>query len=213
MKSPYIEVLLEGASDEPVLRHVLSKHFQLHEGEHFRLHPHRGKGKLPANPLTLPAIHHRGLLDQLPAKLRGFGKSLPQHALVLVVVDVDDEDCHDLLQRLVALLSSINPKPRVLFRLAIEETESWFLADAAAVKAAFPGAKTRLFQDVPADAVIGAWEQLAHAIGVEVESITGRHKYDWAVAIAPHLKLAPAVSPSLAKLLAGVSRYLDEVSQ
>ena len=211
MNSPYIEVLLEGASDVPVLRLVLSTHFNLNEGEHFRLHPHHGKGRLPTNPRSRPELHHRGLLDQLPAKLRGFGKSLPPEALVLVVVDVDEEDCRDLLARLRALLSAIEPRPRVLFRLAIEETESWFLADAVAIASAFPTARTKVFQGVTPDAVVGAWELLARALDRKIESVTGRDKYAWAEAIAPHLELAPALSPSLERLLTGVSRYLEEV--
>ncbi|HMS04254.1 MAG TPA: hypothetical protein PKD73_00435 [Burkholderiaceae bacterium] len=212
MTEPWIEVLLEGASDEPVLRHVLGRHFGLEEERHFRLHAHQGKGVLDPNPVARPQPHRRGLLHQLPAKLRGFGKSLPEHALVLVVIDVDDEDCRDLLRRLLVLWQAIEPRPRVLFRLAIEETESWFLAEPAAVSRAFPKADTRAIQRVRVDDVVGAWERLAEALNINVRHVTGRDKYRWAEAIAPHLTLNPPLSPSLGKLTAGVRRYLDDFS-
>lgn len=209
MKEPYIEVLLEGASDVPVLRHMLAAHFRLEEGRHFRLHPHEGKGRLPVSPLSRPELHHRGLLDQLPAKLRGYRSWMSPDALVLVVIDVDDQDCVQLLRRLLELREAIAPDLRVLFRLAIEETESWFLADPMAVKAAFPRAKIKLFQGVAADSVVGAWELLAQALG------TGRSvavdKYAWAEAIAPNLTFTPPRSPSLGKLVNGVKRYLAEM--
>lgn len=134
----WVEVLVEGASDVPVVREVLQRKFGLTEGEHFRIHPHRGKGVLPTNPLAIPDPRRQGLLDQLPAKLRGYGRSLLPDHLVLVVVDVDNEPCHQLLEQLNAMVASLPTKPKVLFRLAIEETESWFLADLDAVQRAYP---------------------------------------------------------------------------
>lgn len=68
----FLEILLEGASDVPTVKEILTRRFNLAEGEHFRIHPHKGKGKLPLNSLARPDVKHRGLLDQLPAKLRGY---------------------------------------------------------------------------------------------------------------------------------------------
>ena len=54
MTEPYIEVLLEGAADVPMVRHVLTSRLGLEERRHFRIHPHHGKGRLPTNPLSMP---------------------------------------------------------------------------------------------------------------------------------------------------------------
>ena len=88
----FIEVLTEGTSDVPVLREVLVRHFGLNEHVDFRIHAHQGRGNMPANPLAQPDPKHRGLFDQLPAKLRGFGKYMDDQCLVLVLVDVDNDD-------------------------------------------------------------------------------------------------------------------------
>jgi Domain of unknown function (DUF4276) len=207
----WIEVLLEGASDLPTVREVLCRRFNLTEGEHFRLHPHRGKGSLPANPLKTPDPKRTGLLDQLPAKLRGYSKSLDQEALVLVVVDVDDDKCIELLASLHTMLKKLPAHPKVLFRLAIEETESWFIADYEAVKAAFPKAKITNLKKLAPDAIVGAWEQLAQALGTDRNTVTGADKFIWATAIAPKLNLIEPKSPSLRKLMEGIERHLEPI--
>ena len=210
--TPYIEVLTEGVSDVPVVEELLTRHFGLRKNEHFRIHPHQGRGRLPTNFLAMPDPKHRGLLDQLPAKLRGLAW-LPEHALVLVIIDVDGDDCQQLLAQLLKMLAQLPRRPfRVLFRLAIEETESWFLADLQALSKGFPQAKIRKIQGIEPDAVIGAWEFLADALGVDVKTVTGADKLVWANTIAPHLNFAMPFSPSLGKLVHGTQRYLDEIS-
>lgn len=205
----FIEVLTEGASDVPVVREVLSRHFGLNEHDDFRIHPHWGRGKLPANPLSRPDPKHRGLFDQLPAKLRGFGTWMDEQCLVLVLADVDNNDCVQLLAELNALLLSLPTKPpRVLFRLAIEETESWFLADTNAIKEAFPKAKLALIKNILPDAQIGAWEKLAECLGHKPSNGAPK-KIHWAEQIAPHLNFDAPFSPSLGKLILGLKRELN----
>lgn len=201
------EVLVEGASDIPAVREVLQRKFGLIEHEHFRIHPHQGKGALPANPLASPDRNRRQLLHQLPAKLRGYAKSDPD-AVVLVVVDADDTPCSQLLAELNDMLAKLQARPaRVLFRLAIEETESWFIADTAAVQKAFPKAKVAALKKLQPDAVVGAWQRLAQAIGSTGSS--GTDKRRWAEKICPHLNLDNPASPSLGKLISGVARELQ----
>ncbi len=203
----FFEVLVEGDADVPTLKTILERRFALAENRDFRIHPHRGKGTLPANPLAIPDRSRQGLLDQLPAKLRGYGKSLGQDYCVLVVVDADDEDCRALKQSLIAMLDSLPTRPPcVLFRIAVEETESWFIADVQAVRTAYPRAKTRDLSRIAPDAVIGAWEALGRAIG----ELDVKDKPGWARRIAPHLSLSPALSPSLCALIEGIQRVLDE---
>ena len=207
----WIEVLVEGASDLPTVREVLERKFKLVEGQHFRMHAHRGKGQLPDNPLKKPDPKHQGLLDQLPAKLRGYGKSLESHAVVLVVIDTDLQDCKELLAKLNAMLMVLSVKPRVLFRLAIEETESWFIADIDALRSAYPGGvNTRGLKNIQPDAVVGAWERLAESLGVNRKMVAGPTKFQWAQKIAPHLDLERPKSPSLKKLIDGVAGLLQK---
>jgi Domain of unknown function (DUF4276) len=203
------EVLVEGESDAPVVREIMCRRFGLVEHEHFWIRPHRGRGSIPANLLAPPDPRHRGLLDQLPAKLRAFGKYLDESTVVLVLLDVDQEPCAALLARLKAMLSSLPVRPpRVLFRLAIEETESWFLADPPAVKAAFSRASTGRLRRVQPDSIVGASEVLASSLGVASRDITGQLKFSWASRIAPHLDLESPRSPSLRKFMDGVAREL-----
>lgn len=205
----WFEVLVEGASDVPAVREVLTRKFGLIEDENFRIHPHQGKGKLPANPLARPDPAQRQLLHQLPAKLRGYAKSLASNAVVLVVVDADDTPCVELLADLNDMLARLPVRPaRVLFRLAIEETESWFVADPSAVKAAFQRANASMLRRVAPDAIVGAWERLAEAVGLPERS-SGADKLRWAAQICPHLNLDSPNSPSLRKLISGIARELQ----
>ena len=184
--------------------------FQLEENIHFRMHPHRGKGKLPKNPLSKPDLKHRGLLDQLPAKLRGFGKALSPTDLVLVVVDVDDQSPNFFLNELNLMLLSLPVKPNVLFRLAIEETESWLIADIEAIKSAYANkANTRSLVNIKPDAIVGAWEKLAISLGMEPNMVAGKTKFEWATNIAPHLNLDAPASPSFKLLIDGIDNIVN----
>lgn len=193
----WIEVLVEGASDLPTVKEVLERKFKLVEGKNFRIHPHKGKGKLPKNLLSRPDLKHQGLLDQLPAKLRGFGKSLPTEALVLVLIDLDKQVSQELLDALESMLAALPVKPNVMFKLAIEETESWFIADLKALQMAFPGQiKKHMLKNIEPDAIVGAAQKLAEALGMNPQMIAGPTKFNWAKKIAPHLDLENPMSPS-----------------
>jgi hypothetical protein len=204
----WIEVLVEGASDVPTIREVLTRRFGLEEERHFRIHAHQGRGVLPSPLLSRPNPNNRTLLHLLPAKLRGYAKSLDPRALVLVVVDVDTTPCYELLTQLNGMLDQLPEKPaRVLFRLAIEETESWFIADLQAIQRAFPKARLAPLKKIPPDAVVGAWEKLAEALGMAQAS--GADKQRWAELICPHLDLQNPRSPSFGKLISGIARELE----
>lgn len=205
----FLEILLEGASDVPTVRAILARRFRLQEGVHYRIHPHKGKGDLPTNPHVRPDMKQRGLLDQLPAKLRGYA-SLPHGYGVVVLVDSDRTDCHELKDALMQMYSSLERRPaRVLFRIAVEETESWFLADIAAVRAAYPKAKYQKIAGIQPDSVVGAWERLAEALGRQPNDCEGSDKYEWAEKIAPHLDLDKPKSPSLHAFVHGIARLME----
>jgi hypothetical protein len=207
----FIEVLCEGSSDVPAIREVLRRRFKLIENEHFRIHPHRGKGKLPApaDRLKAPAPGNDALLAQLPIKLKNMGQQSRGEfeVAVVVVVDADDDDCRRLKRDLVELYNALPTKPpTILFRIAVEETESWFLADLKAIRKAYRHAKPDGLQRREPDEICGAWERLAECLGLEPVACRGRDKIEWASAISPHLDLENPKSPSLAALIGGIGR-------
>jgi hypothetical protein len=204
----WLEILVEGASDVPAVKEVLIRRFGFTENVNFRIHPHRGRGKLPKDLLGPPDPKQQTLLHQLPAKLRGFSH-LDDKACVVVLVDADDDSCSELLDQLRGMLEKLLKRPRrVLFRLAIEETESWFIADLSAIRAAYPRAKTQKLAHILPDSIVGAWEQLSAAISVKASQVTGVDKMSWAERIVPHLNLDNPISPSLRKFIEGIDRTI-----
>jgi hypothetical protein len=204
-----LHVLVEGDSEEALLRGWLPRF--LPHGHSFVVIRHRGKGKLSRDPLKVPDIRREGLLDQLPAKLRAYGKGLdPATDRVLVLVDADDDPCTDLKRRLLEALASCDPRPAVLFRLAIEETEAFYLGDPAAIRKAFPQAKMQRMKLYAQDSVCGTWELFQRVVDDPVED-----KVEWAERMASHLgtdwqgKNANR-SPSFRQLCQGLLRLAGE---
>ena len=138
-----LHILVEGVSEKAFLE-IWLRRFLPSQHSAVVIH-HQGKGQLSKKPQLPPEPQLRGLLDQLPAKLRAFGRSLNCDTdRVVVWVDLDEQDCRDLKKRMVALLKYCNPPPTVLFRIAIEETEAFFLGDRRAIRAAFTGSSRKL---------------------------------------------------------------------
>ena len=201
----FMEVLVEGGSDIPAVKEILQRRFNLTENKDFRIHPHRGKGKLPDNLYSKPNPINRGLLDQLPAKLRGFAKT-PGHFCVVVLLDADDDEPSELQSRLEEICRNMTPSPScALFRIAVEETESWYIADTNAIKNAYPSAKLSKIPSVPPDSIIGAWEVLALVLGRKPKDCVGADKHEWSTHISPHLDLDNPKSPSLNNFILGVN--------
>lgn len=204
----FLEILVEGSSDVPTVTEILRRRFGLRKGEDFRIHPHRGKGKLPERPRWKPQPTRQGLLDQLPAKLRAYGRTKGFDRTIVVLVDADDDDCRTLKSSLLELVGKLDQRPKVLFRIAIEEIESWFLADKEAIRAAYPRARLNERPKGKPDQVIGAWERLASVLSREPRVCTGADKTRWAQTIAPLLDLDRPRSPSLGCFVAGVAGIL-----
>ena len=201
----FLEVLLEGDADAPVVREIFQRKFNLLEKDNFRLHPHRGKGKLPHNPQSRPDPKHQGLLDQLPAKLRGYAH-FPSDYCVIVLVDADNDNCIELKTRMM----SLEPRPNcTLFRIAVEETESWLIADPEAITKAYPKAKISKLITISPDSICGAWEKLAEVLGRKPKDCGGEDKYEWATNISPHLDLDSPKSPSLRTFIAGLDKIIS----
>nr|WP_316652858.1 DUF4276 family protein [uncultured Gellertiella sp.] len=212
----HIEILVEDSSGKRLLEKLVPAILGPHGAPHsWRIHPFRGVGHLPKkmNPKADPA--KRALLNNLPRLLTGFAKT-PGVDAVLVVVDTDQRNCRDFLAELIALADRCDPRPHVMFRLAIEEMEAWFLGDRKALLGAYPRARAEVLDRYVQDSVCGTWEILADAVypGGSVAmkklgfAVVGDAKHEWAEKIGPHLGIDDNKSPSFAKFVAGLRRLV-----
>ena len=209
----HFEVLVEDQSGSIALEHILEKILGTNYTEHsWQIYAYRGIGRLPRNLRGVTDPKARILLDRLPTILQGYGRSLPDTASVVVVVDSDEKNCIEFKQELVAVLNTCNPRPKTLFRIAIEEGEAWLLGDRAAVKAAYPNAKDSVLNNYVQDSICGTWEVLADAVHPggsqnlkrQGYQVAGKAKSDWAGEIAPHMDVDSNQSKSFQVFRDGV---------
>jgi Domain of unknown function (DUF4276) len=200
--SPPVAFFVEGASDAPVVTALMRLRFQKKYGKDFEIHAHRGKGSLPLNPLARPDPKQLRLLGLLPAKLRGMPTTTKT---VVVLMDLDKEDKTTYALALKQMLQTLKnhthqPLPQVVFCFAIEEIESWFIADFHAVEKHYDTVNVKALRTIPPDAICNAAEALGAALGYKT-TITGAIKYEWAKNISPHLNFTNPKSPSLRRVI------------
>ena len=190
----HFEILVEDLSGKIVLEAVVGRILGTNHTN--RIISYRGIGRIPENLRGTSDPRKRILLDRLPRLLRGYGKSLKNYpAAVVVVVDLDNKDCLDFKQEMLDTLDVCEPRPTILFRIAIEEVEAWLLGDSDAVRAAYPNARDQVLNGYVQDSICGTWETLADAIhpGGSHRLMrvgyphVGRVKCVWATNIARHL--------------------------
>ena len=213
----HFEVLVEDQSGSIALEHIIEKILGPNYTEHsWRMHAYKGKGQLPDNLYETPSLKNQLLLNNLPSLLRGFGKSLQSSpTAVVVIVDLDNDDCLRFKQDLLNVLNQCNPRPKTLFRIAIEEGEAWLLGDRAAVSAAYPNARDAVLNGYVQDSICGTWEVLADAVhpggaarlNQSSYPATGEAKSEWARSIAPHMD----VDNNKSKSFRGLSRRGKEL--
>jgi hypothetical protein len=197
-----VHVLVEGPSDKVLIEGWAPRAFSGHQ---FRVHIHQGKGQLrKLSDAKAGPGRGRGLLDLLPSTLRGFASS-PDQA-VLVLLDADDDNCFELKKALVEVHQAVAPELPVVFRIAVEETEAYYLGDLAGFKKAFPDADLELARDYVPDSICGTAERVAAVLGEDT-----LRKVDWAEAMAPYLTTSPekSRSPSFKALIAGIDKLVN----
>lgn len=214
----HVEVLVEDASGAKLLEAVLPKLLGGQGDPHtWRVHSYKGVGRIPKNLNAGRDPAKRILLDQLPRILRGYGNT-PSIDAVVVVLDSDHRNCVDFLAELKRLVTSCDPAPNTLFRLAIEEVEAWYLGDRQALQTVYPRAKKDVLGRYTQDSVCGTWELLADAVypgGSAALNKTGwplpgQIKYEWAERIGPLLEPDRNASPSFGKLRDGLRHLVAE---
>jgi hypothetical protein len=134
----------------------------------------------------------------------------------LVILDNDRKNCADFLRQLQQLARKSAPKLNVLFRLAIEEIEAWYLGDPDAIFQAYPKAKRPVIQKYRQDSICGTWELLADAVypggaahlTKQGWPLPGQVKFEWATQIGALLDLNRNASPSFGKFRDGIRRIV-----
>src|ERR1017187_435427 len=210
----HFEILVEDASGELLLGSLLPKILGKNGDSHtWRTHAYKGIGKVPRDLRGKIDPWKRILLDRLPRILAGYGKSFRgTDSAVVVVVDLDDRDCIGFKQELLQVHERCHPRPKVLFRLAIEEMEAWLLGDRSAILKAFPRAKMNVLHSYRQDSICGTWETLAEALfpggsaALKAEGYPriGEEKCRWASLVGRQLDVEANLSPSLRVFKSGL---------
>jgi hypothetical protein len=189
-----VHVLVEGSSERAFFDHWIPR---LLPDQHFTVHPHQGKGTLPKVWNDPPDVKKRGLLDQLPATLRGLAGA-PRVDGVLVLLDADDDDAHALKANIVAVAEQCAPHVRVRVSVAVEETEAFYLGDLRALARAYPDADLKAARAYVPDSICGTWELFGEIIGDD-----GGNKVAWAEAMGPRVTTlaGQSRSPSFRRMI------------
>lgn len=212
----HIEILVEDASGELLIQALLPKLLGEAGNPHtWRTHAYKGIGRIPKDLRGTTDPGKRILLDRLPKVLAGYGQSLAGlDSAVMVVADVDDRDCLEFKRELLHILKQCNPRPRVLFRLAIEEIEAWLLGDRNAIMKQFPRARVGVLNSYVQDSICGTWERLADAVfpggAAALKSGSGSgigaEKCRWASSIGGNLDAKANLSPSFHAFRKGLEK-------
>lgn len=127
---PHLELMVEELSAEETLRALLPQ--IVGDGVSHRIHVFEGKSDL---------------LRKLPARMRGYGRFLPEDWRIVVLIDRDLEDCEVLKSRLESMARAAGLATKslagaehcqVLNRIAVEELEAWYFGDPQALRRSFP---------------------------------------------------------------------------
>ncbi|MGC8523906.1 MAG: DUF4276 family protein [Acidibrevibacterium sp.] len=193
----HFEILVEEPSMEAALRAVLPKMI----GEmSFKITQYTDK---------------RTFLERLPNRLRGYARSLPSSHRIIVVIDRDNDDCHELkswietMARNAGLRISEDQRgpAQIIVRIAIEELEAWYFGDWEAVRAAYPKANKPPQHCRAPDAVQGGtWEAFERSMRKSGYFSSGLRKIEAATKIAPHIDPARNTSPSFQALRRAMTR-------
>ena len=153
----HIEFLVEDLSTREACTMLLPN--LLPSGTEYEIHSFRGK---------------QDLLCKLPARLKAYRQWIPQDWRIVVLIDLDNDNCQDLKSELedisqqggfITKTTCIQGQAfQVLNRIMIEELEAWFFGDVEAICQAYAGISPRLAQKAQyrdPDAIQGGtWEAL-----------------------------------------------------
>ena len=185
MKFSRLEIFVEEPSMEAALNHIVPK--ILGDRLDFYIYTFQCKDDL---------------LAHLPERLAGYQRWIPDDLIVLILVDKDREDCKKLkakIEKIIAdkRLRSKTSSPtafNVVTRIVIEELESWFFGDMAAVRLAYPKVSATVEKKaayrVPDEIKGGTWEALERVLRNAGYFKSGLRKIELARTVAQHMEPA-----------------------
>ena len=202
----HIKFFLEEPSAEEALRHILPK--ILSPDVICIFHAFEGKDDL---------------LEELPKLLKGH-QWIPDDWRIVVLIDEDRKDCHELKTYLekaaheagFTTKSSAAPNEdfQVVNRLAIEELEAWFFGDIEALHAAYPRISRNLNAKAKyrnPDAIQGGTYEALRDLLIQKKYFTGRiSKPMVAQNIAQHMEPSRNISKSFQVFVDGLKACVGE---
>ncbi len=154
------------------------------------------------------------LLKEIPKRLKGYARWIPEDWRIAVLVDEDRQDCHVLKAQLVGASRQAGLHDRVLNRVVVEELEAWFFGDIKALRAVYPKipeslTKRKRFRDP--DAISGGtWEALDQVLRRSGYQ-GGLIKAATAEAVASHMDPWSNTSRSFQVFRDGLRRLMEPV--
>jgi hypothetical protein len=153
----HLEILVEEPSAEAALNSLIPK--IVGDDVTFRIIVHQGKA---------------ALLKKMVPKLKAYSKWITNEIKIIVLVDLDRDDCKVLKAKLNTIAQDAGLKTKtsigeltsdfqILNRIAIEELESWFLGDKNAILTTYdkvnPNELNKPKYSTP-DSISNTWEEL-----------------------------------------------------
>jgi len=214
----HIVFLLEDQSSEKAMKNLIPK--LLDDGVTYDTRSYLGIGDLPKHMTKDTDVKRQMLLNDLPRKLKGYGRT-PGYDAIIVICDLDKRDKVEFLNELNGILDECNPKPNTLFCLSVEEFEAWYLGDINAIQAAYPKANIRALRNYKNDEICGTWELLADAIykggrkALQAKGYPtiGIQKSIWAEEISLHMDVNINLSPSFNFMRNQLNNTLDALNK
>jgi hypothetical protein len=207
-----LEVIVEEPSAEEAMRHLLPK--------------------IVGTRAETKVINMRSksrLLKDLPPRLRAYRKRIDngEDLRIVALVDRDQDDCEILKKRMEAMARDANlptkTRPEklarksptdqekrffVVNRVVVEELESWFIGDTAALRKAFPSLPNKFPGNFSNADNGGTWERLHRFLKKNGIYRSSYPKIEAARKIAPHIDPDRNRSRSFRQFCSGVEALL-----
>ena len=178
----HFELLVEEPSMEAFLQEVLSRTVTSCT---FNIHTFQGRPDL---------------IKKIQGRLHGYAKWITSGYRIVILVDRDSDDCHDLKRRLEDMAASAGLVSRsrsagrnwqVVNRIVVEELEAWYFGDWNAVRSAYPRVPANIpsqrdYRD-PDSITGGTWETFGRILRRRGYFQTGLRKVEAARAIGAHI--------------------------
>lgn len=212
----HFQFLIEDQSSAVLVDILMRRIVAAHSGVTFDCKAFKGIGAIPKKK-TIKEIKTGKLLNDLPAFLRGFNKSLRNiRSAIVVVIDNDDRDPESFRDMLNQVAKSNHIDVDYTFCIAVEEIEAWFLGDKQALVEAYPSARLSKMQSYVQDSICGTWEILADVVypggSEKLKKNTyveiGKCKCEWASRIGSHLDMGRNISPSFNYFISEINKRL-----